>query len=173
MYCPKCSQKQISEDVRFCSRCGFQMEGVIRLLANDGILPFENKSETSFVRRAASTIGAKIIFSSVILFIITFLYAVADNAPAVLIVPFLLFLAGLAQMSYILIFGKKTSELDETENIKNFNPAKTNRNLPPILSEPVSAYQKIRRDEGELIPPPSVTEPTTKLFRSEGDTNDL
>ncbi len=39
MFCPQCSQEQISEDTRFCSRCGFLMTGVSQLLANNGMLP--------------------------------------------------------------------------------------------------------------------------------------
>ncbi len=31
MFCPQCSQEQISEDTRFCSRCGFLMTGVSQL----------------------------------------------------------------------------------------------------------------------------------------------
>lgn len=176
MYCPKCSQKQISEDFRFCSRCGFQMDGVMQLLANDGVLPGKSASEaelkTSLFRRASSTLGAKIIFSSGILFVITFIFAAIVDAPEFLILPFLLFFIGMAHMIYVLIFGKKTPELKDTETAKNLNPANTQRNLPPMQSVPVS-YQSPRRDEDEMIQPPSVTEPTTKLFKSEGETNDL
>lgn len=35
MYCPKCSQQQASDHVRFCSRCGFQLNIVKELLATD------------------------------------------------------------------------------------------------------------------------------------------
>ena len=33
MYCPQCSQEQVSDQVRFCSRCGFQLNVVKELLA--------------------------------------------------------------------------------------------------------------------------------------------
>lgn len=39
MFCPKCSQLQSSEEMRFCSRCGFQLAGVAMLLENDGAIP--------------------------------------------------------------------------------------------------------------------------------------
>ena len=39
MYCPQCSQQQVSENVRFCSRCGFSLQIVTALLTNDGALP--------------------------------------------------------------------------------------------------------------------------------------
>lgn len=35
MYCPKCGQQQTSEQVRFCSRCGFALDGVKACLADD------------------------------------------------------------------------------------------------------------------------------------------
>ena len=34
MYCPKCSQLQISEEMRFCSRCGFALGAVRELVAS-------------------------------------------------------------------------------------------------------------------------------------------
>lgn len=173
MYCPKCSQKQISEDFRFCSRCGFQMEGVMQLLANDGVFPTEEHSDASFFRHAVSTLGGKIIFASFVVFVFAFIFAVADGVPEVLILPFLLFLIGLVQMAYVLIFSKKTSAINKTERAKQVNSADTQKNLPPIQSVPISSYKSLRRDDGELIPPPSITEPTTKLFKAEGDTNDL
>src|SRR6185437_1337170 len=39
MFCPQCGQQQINGIIRFCSRCGFPLDGVIQLLANGGSLP--------------------------------------------------------------------------------------------------------------------------------------
>src|SRR5882724_9638133 len=39
MHCPHCGQQQMSDVIRFCSRCGFPLEGVIKLLANGGVMP--------------------------------------------------------------------------------------------------------------------------------------
>ncbi|HAF15758.1 MAG TPA: zinc ribbon domain-containing protein, partial [Blastocatellia bacterium] len=36
MYCPKCGQQQASDAVRFCSRCGFLLEGTAAVLATGG-----------------------------------------------------------------------------------------------------------------------------------------
>ncbi|HET9530044.1 MAG TPA: zinc ribbon domain-containing protein, partial [Blastocatellia bacterium] len=35
MFCPKCSHQQATETVRFCSRCGFQLDVVKDLLASE------------------------------------------------------------------------------------------------------------------------------------------
>ena len=32
MFCPQCGQQQVSGEMRFCSRCGFPLGGVIQLL---------------------------------------------------------------------------------------------------------------------------------------------
>jgi len=52
MYCPQCGQ-QISDGLRFCSRCGFALDGVAKLIAAGGTLPelSENVSFRSPRRR--------------------------------------------------------------------------------------------------------------------------
>ena len=39
MHCPRCGQQQISDQTKFCSRCGFQLGLVVELLENGGFLP--------------------------------------------------------------------------------------------------------------------------------------
>ena len=39
IYCPKCGQQQISEETRYCSRCGLLMTGVAQLVDGHGIIP--------------------------------------------------------------------------------------------------------------------------------------
>lgn len=39
MYCPNCGQQQVSNEIKYCSRCGFQMGLIPELLANGGVLP--------------------------------------------------------------------------------------------------------------------------------------
>ena len=39
MYCPQCGQQQLSDNLRFCSRCGFPLEAVLQILATGGMLP--------------------------------------------------------------------------------------------------------------------------------------
>lgn len=39
MHCPRCGQQQISEDTRFCSRCGLPLDLVAEVVANGGTLP--------------------------------------------------------------------------------------------------------------------------------------
>src|ERR1043165_9019487 len=39
MFCPQCGQQQVTGVIRFCSRCGFPLDGVVQLLNNGGLLP--------------------------------------------------------------------------------------------------------------------------------------
>jgi len=53
MYCPRCSQQQIT-DLRFCPGCGLQLDFVTELVANNGVpLPYGE------VRRQVPSCGAK------------------------------------------------------------------------------------------------------------------
>ncbi|HEX8920215.1 MAG TPA: hypothetical protein VF766_01980, partial [Pyrinomonadaceae bacterium] len=45
MYCPQCGQQQTSSEMRFCSRCGFPLGGVMELLAQGGVLKSEGGDE--------------------------------------------------------------------------------------------------------------------------------
>ena len=177
MFCPKCSQQQFSEDVRFCSRCGFQLHIVAQLLETNGALvgfgPNEGEKRT-FFRRITSSAGSKVMFVSFVLFIFVFFLAAVADAPEFLIFPFLLFVIGLAMLAYNLIFGGKTPAKAEkfSEYQKNLTPAQRQEKLPPMQSVPVSAYESPRRHTNEMVPPPSVTEPTTKLLESDAETND-
>jgi hypothetical protein len=39
MFCPQCGQQQVTGVIRFCSRCGFPLDGVIQLLGSGGMIP--------------------------------------------------------------------------------------------------------------------------------------
>ncbi len=39
MHCPRCGQQQVSDQTKFCSRCGFQLSLVSELLEHGGFLP--------------------------------------------------------------------------------------------------------------------------------------
>lgn len=179
MYCPKCSQQQVSEDVRFCSRCGFQMHVVVRLLETNGVLAgFEPEmpEKISLYKRITSSAGAKLVFISIVMTIFLFIIALFTNTPQILVLPFFLFVIGAAMIIYKLIFGEKPNAATDANfyQPKNLNQTKSSKELPSIQTEPVSFYESPRRTTGELRqPPPSVTESTTKLLEPDGKTNEL
>jgi len=73
MYCPKCSHQAVSNNVRFCPGCGFRMDGVAELLANNGVFAAEEeklpKPRRSMVKRGAF-FGAALMFIGSLFFIL-------------------------------------------------------------------------------------------------------
>ena len=55
MFCPQCGHQQISDDTRFCSRCGLSLGHVTGLLINSGSLQRE-KREISGVGLMMATV---------------------------------------------------------------------------------------------------------------------
>ena len=63
MFCPKCSQEQVSDETRFCSRCGFQLNVVKALLAEDSLpQSTEIQKPDRSLRKRDVTIGAALMF---------------------------------------------------------------------------------------------------------------
>src|SRR5215475_13228320 len=77
MYCPKCSHQAVSNNVRFCPGCGFRLDGVAELLANNGVFTADEEQpprpRRSMVKRGA-LLGATLGFIS------CFWVLVADGA---------------------------------------------------------------------------------------------
>ena len=156
------------------------MHVVARLLETYGALAGlaqEAPENLSLYRRITSSGGAKLIFISVVIAIFLFMIALFTNTPQILLFPFFLFVIGAAMIIYKLLFGEKPNATADEESFyksKNLNRFDAPNELPPAQTEPVSFYESPRRTTGELRqPPPSVTEPTTKLFEQEGKTNEL
>ena len=159
MFCPKCSQEQISNEVRFCSRCGFQLEGVSALLLNDG--SFLQSSEEKFgvlayLHQKSALPGAKIMFFSVCLLPVVIAIGIAVNGPAPLLAAVIPFFIGLVYMLYALAFRNQDSG-SRRKTAPNLSSVNTSSYVAPLN----------RAETDQLIPaPPSVTEPTTKLLKS-------
>lgn len=181
MHCPQCGQQQISDQTKFCSRCGFQLGLVAELLANGGVLPqlaelYKGK-DTLFTRKNG------VIFSILwfILFVMMFpaFFALGDieEAAAVSAVfgvftTIMLLITSLAFLKK----GSKSYELPASETGMT-TPAglygNPNMNaLPPQQTQSVSSYTAPQGawrspDTGELVRPGSVTEGTTKLLKKD------
>lgn len=165
MFCPKCGQQQLSENVRFCSRCGFQLGGVKELLANNGILEtLEATAQKNphSPRQKGMRFGAKMIFFSAVLMPFIIGLSIAADGPGFLIIPATVFFIGLARLLYALMFDENTqpSKLhpDQLSAIRH------NRALPPSPVHRVTDSVSRRPDTGEMVQRPSVTEHTTELL---------
>ena len=162
MYCPRCSQQQIA-DLRFCPGCGLQLDYVTELVANNGLpLPQIGKS-VPFLQRRGISIGAKLVFLSLFLLPISLVGAIAFDSPGPFAVPFIVFMVGLAQVLYTMLFkdpgrselsGVRQSGLNQPKPLVSFPVGQGS----PVILEP----RRVRT--AEMIRPPSVTENTTKLL---------
>src|SRR5947209_8113358 len=115
MHCPRCGQPQVSNEVRFCSRCGFRLDIVTELLKNDGALvPQTGAPSQSAMRRRRTRQGAKLMFISAFLMPFALALSIATDSPGPLIIPPTVFLMGLFWLLYFRFFGEEDNALSES-----------------------------------------------------------
>ena len=181
MFCPVCSQEQVSEETRFCSRCGFLLTGISQVIAQGGVLPHasspENPAAVSPRKRGVKQ-GALLLFLSFILVPLLAIITIAARAePVVVAAAAILFGGGgLLRIIYALLFeAGQPVQSDKSklpEVLQNILPQKKKTPaLSPAQSIPVSDYVPPAagnwRQTNDLAAPPSVTEPTTKLLQKD------
>lgn len=172
MYCPNCGQQQISDEMRFCSRCGLSLSGLAEWLTGGG-LPAKRRDEAlvseSAPRRKGIRRAAKLMFFSAVLFPVFLVMSLVIDEAAPMIFPIALFFVALVLMLYARLFSDKTSPvnnqttqtsvLESTSMRGSLPPAAANTNIPGV------GRQQVRTNE--LAQPPSVTEHTTRLLDNE------
>lgn len=106
MCCPRCSQEQISEDTRFCSRCGLPLENVALVVAHEGNLPHLAESDDNPQKRFTRSKGWKfgLVWFLVLTFLLTPIYAILEIDGLPEITAFLGFVGGL--LIVLFAFGK-------------------------------------------------------------------
>ena len=169
MFCPKCSQAQTSDEMRFCSRCGFPLETVTLLLNSDGVLPAPaNISRRSHRSRVATESVILTLFSWGVAMICTWWFDASGIYEGIAkigaLIFFILGLIGLFRFLYAFLFLK----MDTAENknrqrsVAEAKPAQ----LPPQQTVPISDFPR-RPDTREMAHQPSVTENTTRLLEED------
>ena len=173
MYCPQCGQQQVSEGVRFCSRCGFSLRVVTELLTNDGVLAERrDKGAESRLspRQKGARLGALLMLTSFLIALIQALMPTLVDKLVVLAAPVVIcFLVGFVRLLYALFFEEGAGRSKETAH-----PARkaavsgdsVGTALPPAQSIPVSGWQT-RAHTAEMARPSSVTEGTTQLLEND------
>ena len=177
MYCPQCSQEQISDEVRFCQRCGFPLDRLKMLLAENqnGLALSESERQIQLVstRKKDVLLGVTAMLVAAISIILLMISGVAGTPWQAVVIPLLLvwigivsviLLSGHAAREVIKLFSKDdpalppraASRLDTQLNAPAHHPT-----LPPAQSAPVSGFGAWRVESAELAPPPSITERTT------------
>lgn len=162
MFCPKCSQQQASEELRFCSRCGFPLTGVAVLLENDGEMPLPKQSAGR----------GRIIKESLLLTLASWMVALlATNlfdwggpfetvAKVGALIFFVLGLIGLLRFVYAFLFVRGSVSAPSQLTL----PASAHRAaLPSPQENPLTDYPR-RSNTKEMVPQGSVTENTTRLL---------
>lgn len=180
MYCPNCGQQQISDEMRYCSRCGLALTGLAEWLTG-GRLPLRAadaaQASPDSPRRKNMRRAAKLLFFAGALSPIFLLISIAEDDPGPLIPVFFLFFISLAWMLYARIFMSTTAPVKyqapaqpavppASLQTSAFGPAPARGSLPPAANNiPMPGREQVRTNE--LAQRPSVTEHTTRLLDNE------
>ena len=169
MYCPRCGQQQISDEMKFCSRCGLAFSGLSEWLAAGGwaAMPRE-ESPVSLPspRRKGIRRGAKIMFLGGVLFPILLVFSLAVDEGAPMVIPFILLFVGLVIMLYARLFSEKVSPIT-SQPASGLGPMSGSNALPPASNVGMHGVWGQQVRTSELAEPPSVTERTTRLLDNE------
>jgi hypothetical protein len=186
MYCPHCGQQQVPGTVRFCSRCGFPLEGVMQLLNNGGVLPvYREPGATPEMspRKKGVRQGGMLFLLGMIIVPILGLFASYFNGrfPEILtaLAAMICFIGGPLRMLFAAIFEegapRPISQPAQTYMTPPVAPrqfaAMHNPALPPASVSAASSWRR-RPNTAELATPPSVTENTTRLLDKEDRTGE-
>ncbi|HVF68119.1 MAG TPA: zinc ribbon domain-containing protein [Pyrinomonadaceae bacterium] len=183
MFCPQCGLRQTSNEARFCSSCGFQLYVVTELLKTGGQLTRRPPAPGQLTPRSKGLRqGAMMMLSTLVLVPVTAILGVALlNLPGELVgaVAVICFMGGFLRMMYALLFESTEAPEPATTPQQYVPPASVpnylgtphaHASLPPRQSVPVNTYNPPRRfDTGEIVPPPSVTDHTTRLLDKQLD----
>ncbi len=178
MYCPKCSQEQISDEMRFCSRCGFSLIAVRDLVAGGHAL-VKPEAETALssgqkgVRRAAWALLVSVALAS----FVGFLTAIEDDFAVFFVFPFLIFVIGFALMIYGVFIADKRAARKKAAALQQQLAASMQAQLSAAPRTPeldpsrmaVESLPARRGETAEMLRPPSVTENTTRLLDEDAD----
>lgn len=183
MFCPKCGQSQVADEVRYCPRCGFALGGVTQLLAHDGAWPEylpPADGRLGSPRRKGMKQGGKLLLVGVFLVpVLAILVSIiGSEAYELVLLGVLVAIVGIVRLFYALLFEDKFPTTapahlaaQQASAPPQFNPAPRRAALPQQQQQqgapiPVSFRA---RDTGELAGPGSVTENTTRLLDPQND----
>lgn len=190
MFCPNCSQRQVSNDARFCPGCGFPLEGVGELLANGGRLhwrpPQQPIAQELSPRQKGIRQGAMIMLFTLLAVPLLAIFGVALlDLPGELVALAAVGLpvGGFLRIMYALLYESSAPSLPAAPQpsyvpppaIPNYlgtSPPQQSHTLPPRQGTPIPVPVRPQRyNTGELAEPPrsSVTDHTTRLLDKQPD----
>ncbi|HLL77547.1 MAG TPA: zinc ribbon domain-containing protein [Pyrinomonadaceae bacterium] len=181
MFCPKCGQQQIVEEVRYCPRCGFTLGLVAELLANNGMMPAHLvpgdplARELSPQRRGLRQGGTLVIVGAALTPILALLRLAIGLDTEVILFGVIVLIVGIARLLYAALFeeggGMRPGALPPSQQqtaAPPLQPSQPHAALPQ--RQPPAPVDFRRGDTAELVAPPaSVTENTTRLLDKQAD----
>ena len=177
MFCPKCNQQQASDEMRFCSRCGFPLSVVADLIAHNGVLTKvseEMKEDRLSPRQKGVRQGVLLLFASLIVgFFVTLLSVFVIGRPE-LFIPMtagVFFLSGILRVAYAYMFEPAAHIEEQTPAPAQVRGSERGYALPPAQNMTATHYVEQRVNTAEMVTPPSVTEQTTRLLDQNGLTS--
>lgn len=186
MHCPRCGQQQVSEEIKFCSRCGFPLGLVSEILAHGGFLPqLADLHKTKTLWTKKNGVMFSVFWFMFFVLIMTPFWGIVDVDELAGISAIVGIFGGLMMLIGSLVFLKSSKDpqsLPQRQIPQQPHPFQTNpqiqgnihQALPPQQSIPVSAYSAPKpgswRETNDLVEPGSVTDETTKMFKNR-DTN--
>ena len=183
MYCPQCGQQQVSDVTRFCSRCGFLLDGVAAVLASGGRVPVhymqpgnEKLSPRSKGIRQGAMMMLLTLFVVPVISILS-VFVVGGEEVIIPLTAIFFFVGGLLRMLYALLMEDAYPVNDAQfaapymrVGVPPVDPSARNVALPPTpANSGVSLRQ--RPPASEIYQPPSITENTTRLLDKEDAKN--
>jgi hypothetical protein len=169
MFCPKCGQHS-SDEIRFCPRCGLQLDGLAAYVAGKELTPAGAPAPPAPVmtaRRRGMRRGAKLMFICAVLLPAAALLAFEDDAPGPLLLVLTGGLAGLLWLVYSWLFNDNTVPVGKGAGRKDLAAAGDRPALGAPQSTPAPLFDRQRADTGEIYRPPSITENTTTLLNKD------
>lgn len=159
MFCPKCGQQQVSEEVRFCCACGTKLgteeeaptRRIIALIMHIALTAIAIIGWGESTGPRYTQVRALILLVSLIAFL-------------------LLFSSDLKR--FFKLFRQEKDQLDQetlssssiSNTVSQVGSASRQSALPPVRSVPVDSLGQRSRNTAEMVQPPSITERTTELL---------
>ena len=179
MYCPRCGQQQVSEVTRFCSKCGFPLDGVTLILASGGVVSTSHSPsgyKQLSARRKGVRQGALIMLSTLLLVPLVSIFSVAflETPALIALTAILCFIGGFLRILYALLMEDANPPLQFEQPAYAPRSAQIDRppqyvSLPPPPAG--TAPWRSRPNTAEIYQPPSVTENTTRLLDKDENKN--
>jgi hypothetical protein len=183
MFCPQCGQQQASDEMRFCSRCGFALGVVSELIAHDGVLASPVRAEEDgkkSSRRQTRMYKGLVLFACGLLVALISLAFTKAGAPVEVVAMLIAMLSTIISLFGFFQFLAAYLSDEDAQDLKQ--PSFSSQTIPnrpaqlptparrpalqPAQGTPATDWQT-RTQTAEIAQPASVTENTTKLLDDE------